>query len=331
VIRSDVDTRLAFLPDPDRTEVLDREVRCHLAASLAAIGRALEADLAVPRERLERTVAAVRAAPVPSQVFALYTDIVHAIQADDPSAVQDLLEALAGPALPAPPEARIGTLSDTFLGAGMAERYMRILADDPATPLGLTAASTEEMDYGVALVTAAQDLLRRAAPALADEIDVLARQIVLVSKAPGRLIFQGASTFYLWGCVFLNPAMFPTRIQMAEALTHETAHLLLFGMTGGNPLVENPDSERYASPLRPDPRPIEGIAHATYVLARMMLCLDLLAEYDDLDAAERKAVADARAENERLHRDGVRTTLAHARFTETGRAIFESSLAHYGR
>ncbi len=283
----------------------------------------------VPREGLARLIASVRAAPVAPQIFALYTDIVHAIRVDDHAAVEALLEALADPALAAGPRSRIGTLTDAFLGAGMAERYLGILADDPETPLGLSAASDEEMQRGIALVAAAQELLRRAAPALAGEIDVLARQIVLVSKAPGPLIFQGASTFYLWGCVFLNPAMFPSRIQMAEALTHETAHLLLFGMTGGNPLVENPDAERYASPLRPDPRPMEGIAHATYVLARMMLCLDLLAEADDLDAAERSSLAEARAQNARLHQDGLRTTLQHARFTATGKSIFDDSRLHF--
>jgi hypothetical protein len=308
---------------------LDREVRNHLADSLAAIGRALEDEADGLREGLEPLIASIRTAPVPPQVFALYTDIVHAIQADDHSAVEALLTALADPALLAGAGSRVGTLSDAFLGAGMAERYLRILADDPETPLGLSAASGEEMQHGITLVVAAQQLLRRAAPALAGEIDVLARQIVLVSKAPGPLIFQGASTFYLWGCVFLNPAMFPTRIQMAEALTHETAHLLLFGMTGGNPLVENPDAERHASPLRPDPRPMEGIAHATYVLARMMLCLDLLSEADDLDGAERSSLAEARAQNARLHQDGLRTTLDHARFTATGKLIFEDSLLHF--
>ena len=305
-------------------------MRAQLAESLAAIARALEADMEVPRDGFARLIASLRAGPAAPQVFALYTDIVHAIRADDFPAAQALVQALADPALMAPPQARIGTRSDAFLGAGMAERYLRILADDPTTPLDLQAASAEEMERGVALVNAAQGLLRRAAPALAGEIEVLARQIVLVSKAPGPLIFQGASTFYLWGCVFLNPAMFPTRIQMAEALTHETAHLLLFGMTGGNPLVENLDEERYGSPLRPDKRPMEGIAHATYVLARMMLCLDLLAESDELDAAERQGLAAARADNARLHQDGLRTTLQHARFTATGRRIFESSLGHYG-
>ncbi len=53
------------------------------------------------------------------------------------------------------------------------------------------------------------------------------------------------------------------------ALLHETAHQLLFGLSLDQPVVENDVEERYASPLRPDPRPMDGIFHATFVCARM--------------------------------------------------------------
>jgi hypothetical protein len=37
----------------------------------------------------------------------------------------------------------------------------------------------------------------------------------------------------------------------------------------GKPLVENEVEELYPSPLRSDPRPIDGVVYATYVTARM--------------------------------------------------------------
>jgi HEXXH motif-containing protein len=52
-------------------------------------------------------------------------------------------------------------------------------------------------------------------------------------------------------------------------LTHEAAHSLLLGYTLGAPLVESDPAERFSSPLREDLRPMDGIVHATYVLARM--------------------------------------------------------------
>jgi HEXXH motif-containing protein len=47
------------------------------------------------------------------------------------------------------------------------------------------------------------------------------------------------------------------------------ARALLFGFGMGKPLVENHEHERYTSPLRGDPRPMDGVVHATYVVARM--------------------------------------------------------------
>ena len=89
-----------------------------------------------------------------------------------------------------------------------------------------------------------------------------------VRKLEKLLQFDGASTFYLWGAVFVRVAG-KSPVELAEALAHETGHLLLFGLTIGRPLVENSYDERYASPLREDPRPMEGLVHAAYVLARM--------------------------------------------------------------
>jgi hypothetical protein len=318
---------LGFHPNRRRTELLDQQVRERLADSLDAIRRALAEDFDLPARGLLRLIEHIRAAPIRPAVFALYTDIVYAIEADDYAKADRLIRALADPILRSDAETRVGTFCDEFLGGGMAERYGRILDDDPSAEIALSAVSPEEFARGVALIDEALELLNRAAPELAGEIDVLVRQIVLAKRPPGPLVFGGAATFYIWGCVFINPCILSSAVRMAEALTHESAHLLQFGMTGGNPVVENSDEERFASPLRPDPRPMEGIAHATYVLARMSYCLDCIAELGDLPESERSGLAAAREENRHLYQDGLSTVLEHARFTSTGRAIFNSCLA----
>ncbi len=77
---------------------------------------------------------------------------------------------------------------------------------------------------------------------------------------------------------------------MVESLAHETAHALLFGLPLGADLTTNDPGERYALPLRLDPRPIEGIVHATYVLARMIYALDQISGSVRLGADERALV-----------------------------------------
>lgn len=50
---------------------------------------------------------------------------------------------------------------------------------------------------------------------------------------------------------------------------HESSHLHLYTIMGEDPIFLNEGSELFTSPLRPDMRPMMGIFHATFVLARI--------------------------------------------------------------
>jgi HEXXH motif-containing protein len=115
---------------------------------------------------------------------------------------------------------------------------------------------------------------------------------------------------------------------MAEALSHECAHCLLHAFTWAEPLVENEPSERYPSPLRRDARPMEGVVHATYVLARMHHCIERLLACGLLDAEERSRATAALSDHVRGFADGLGTIEAHARFTIRGAPIFASAREH---
>ncbi len=73
-------------------------------------------------------------------------------------------------------------------------------------------------------------LIRAADPELASEIDVLGRQLVLAEGDAGTLKFSGASTFFLWGALVLNPKTNGDALTLAETLAHESGHALLFGL-----------------------------------------------------------------------------------------------------
>jgi HEXXH motif-containing protein len=45
-------------------------------------------------------------------------------------------------------------------------------------------------------------------------------------------------------------------------------------------MVLNSDDERFTAPLRPDPRPMMGIFHATFVLSRVVRVFRRLAAHD---------------------------------------------------
>jgi HEXXH motif-containing protein len=172
-------------------------------------------------------------------------------------------------------------------------------------------------------------LLSDALPELAGEIRALVREVVLATSpdaAPFQ--FDGASAYQLWGLLFLNPKFHPTPVAVAEVLAHESAHSLLFGFTFDEPLVFNDDEERYASPLRPDPRPMDGIYHATYVSARMHWAMTRLAASPLADEEMRAAALKAAAADMENFEKGHEIVARHGRLSATGEALMREALAY---
>lgn len=259
----------------------------------------------------------------PPQLWACYHDLVQAILRGDAEAVTKLASELIArrPGRPGRP-GTVLTIVDGDLGAVDAARYRSVIDCDVEQPLGLRPAAPAEVHRIRSLVTEARGLLTETNPALLDEIDTLGHQIVLATNASGG--FGGAATVFLWGAVVLNPARVPDRVTLVEGLAHETAHALLFGMTLGADLTTNDPAERYTSPLRRDPRPIEGIVHATYVLARMNYALMVLRGAQGLKDSEQMLIANKLAHNRLSYEAGLGVVLAHARFTSEGEAIFDA-------
>lgn len=60
-----------------------------------------------------------------------------------------------------------------------------------------------------------------------------------------------------------------------EHLVHESAHHYLYAVWTTEDLILNEDTARYKSPLRTEPRPLSGIYHAMFVLARTIRAIRL--------------------------------------------------------
>lgn len=58
-----------------------------------------------------------------------------------------------------------------------------------------------------------------------------------------------------------------------DTLVHETSHLHLFAIIDRNILILNDEQDLYSSPLKKDKRPMVGVFHAVFVLARMVRIL----------------------------------------------------------
>jgi HEXXH motif-containing protein len=317
----------SFDPCAARARRLDARMRARLADSVRYVASQVGAHLRIDAAALERFLARVAAGPVRPHAFAAYCDLVLALDADDLDAAGRCLEALF--AVPAASELRIEPLGDAARDPD-ADRIRRHVDSDPEQPIELRTPPPDVAAACRARIDAALGLLDAGHPALAAEIRALVREIVLAvgSDRPDAWGFDGASSFMLWGAIVLNASGHATRLETVQALAHESAHNLLFGLCADGPLVENDGALRYASPLRVDPRPIDGIYHATFVTARMHQALAHLRDAGALEAGEREEAERALAANRELFAQGLATLERHARLTPLGAAALAGARAH---
>jgi hypothetical protein len=324
IIRTGTKSSFPFGPSHARGTSVDNGVRRSMARSFSVLCKTIARQRPEFRSSLTRCVACLLAGPVRPGIFALYSDLVEAIFSEDEPAFLSALTTIDEFDIAASDEVRAVTLTDEDLGPGMADRFLRHLDDDPTSPLRVAPVSPEELERASDCLTETCVLIESVVPELSREIRALVRDVVFVANEPvdDGLAFHGASTFYLWGALFLNARMHPDRVSMAEGLAHEAAHSLLLGYTLGDPLVENDASELFVSPLREDPRPMDGIVHATYVLARMHYCIERLLASRALNAAERDRLEAMKLRRKADYLQGLQIVASSARFTPVGRSIF---------
>lgn len=135
----------------------------------------------------------------------------------------------------------------------------------------------------------------------------------------GRVL-RGETANKVFGAMYLRvpPVQHANVAYWIEHISHEVSHLYLESIlcTLGAPCT-NPTTERFPPPIRRDPRPMIGIFHATFVLARMVRILRLATD-DGLDgAADRLEVVRSQ------YAHGAATIREHARLTEIGAALVE--------
>ncbi len=318
----------AVEPSAQRAVALDRRMRERLEASLRYLLSEASGPLSVDPALLEGFCERLRAGPVPPLAFGAYFELVLALEGGEFDAARGLLlEIAAAPNHLGGPI--VLDLGDPATDRA-ASRYHRLIDTDPnqpfqvlPPPLELSLACRKRIDE-------AFSLLERGDPELAGEIRGLLREIVLAVGpiSPGSMTFDGASSFMLWGAIVLNARMFPSVLDVAQGLAHESGHNLLFGLCADGSLVENDDEPRYASPLRQDLRPMDGIVHATFVTARMHRSLTRLRASgvlsDDEDAQAGRLLAD----HVRNFAMGWETVDRDARLTDRGRTIMADARRH---
>jgi HEXXH motif-containing protein len=314
---------MTFEPSAERAAALDQRMRARLADSLDYIFDEGGDLLGIGREEARPITAHIRAHPQSPQTFGAYYDLVLAVERDQFERARGLLAEIDGK--PFAPGLRIAAIDDR--PAAAAERCRRLFLSQAtvaqAPPPELLDAYRVQLGKALALLDAGY-------PELADEIRGLLREIVVAAgpEDPLARTFDGASCYMMWGAILLNARGQANVLDTAQALAHESGHNLLFGFAADGPLVDNPDEELFASPLRSDPRPMDGVFHATYVVARMHQTVARLLAAGILDAEARAAARADLATHRRNFEAGDRIIREGGRLTEVGEAAIGAARAY---
>lgn len=316
---------LPFQPDARRARALDARMHRELAASVRHLADAARGIVRFDADALEAMLASIDAgARVAPLAFAAYYDCLDALLADDLDGAAVAFARLAA-ATPVAAGLRIEPLRDPQ-HCERSRRMAALLLDDPSMDTAIRPPPPEVAQAFATRLEAGLALLARAAPALDAEFRALVREVVpFVGDPARRMQLDGGTHYRMWGALFLNADFHPTPQAIVEVLAHESAHCLLFGLCTHRPLVRNDDEQRFASPLRPDPRPMDGIYHATFVSARMHWAMTRLLESGLLDDQAAAAVRAARDADVANFVAGHETVRQHADLTPLGRRVLDAA------
>lgn len=101
------------------------------------------------------------------------------------------------------------------------------------------------------------------------------------------ICIMGASFENVYGAIFISiPEDDKTDLftYLVEHIVHESSHNLLYSLMSMDKLITNSANDTYEAPLRPDKRPMYGIFHATFVVARMMRTFRKLAQHGHVNS-----------------------------------------------
>ncbi len=302
-------------------------MRSQLADSLEYLQLTIADQLGLSVAGLEQLIKTMRTgARYPPSTFGIYYETAAALMIEQESSdIEPLFQELLQEQPLTGDEVRVVTL-DMVTPPSNRLLYQRLMDTDPNTPFHICSPDPDTTDNAMARFNSGMRRLQQAIPELAREFEALVREVILVVGEEGLGYgFAGGSCYMLWGALFINAELHADDIAVIEAIAHESGHSFLFGLTIDEPLVLNDDEELFTSPLRDDPRPMDGIYHATYVSARMHWAMSRLLEGKQLNGQERDLASAKREASRRSFWNGYQTVHQFARLSGTGRILMDGA------
>ena len=303
---------------------IDAAIRLRFSRSLAYILQKAKGRLDVDVARFEAALENIRARQQNPGIFARYYDLISAVTSNEIAEANVLLQEIVvlaeGPAasFTIVPYAR-QTLGPDY------ERFPRLIFAEYSQTNPMQSPSDLQSAGHTQMLEEAIEIISQVDPVVHSEVKALLHRVYLATanKNPSAKRFGGVTSFLVWGGSFINIDFYRTRWDAVQFLVHEITHGLLFGLSFDEPLVQNAPDESYRSPLRADPRPMDGVFHATLVCGRLADFNQAWLDSGLVKGADGESSRKAVADNLRSFRDGVEVINKHGRLSAQGRQLIE--------
>ncbi|MEO7330562.1 MAG: HEXXH motif-containing putative peptide modification protein, partial [Minicystis sp.] len=132
------------------------------------------------------------------------------------------------------------------------------------------------------------------------------------------------------GAIYLT--LHPSPMTLTEAIIHEFSHNKLHALFELDPVIRNPPSARYRSPLRPDMRPLRGVLLAVHAFLPVAYLYERMTA-DAHPLTRSPYFAERFAQIRGINREAAGMVLAHAQPTAVGEVLLEEIrrwIDHFG-
>jgi hypothetical protein len=324
---------LSFEPSGVRANTAANKIRHRLAKSFEHIAEQSAKHIKIDQKKLnDLLVTFQNGKKLRAEIFAIYHEMLDAVALNNFEELQNLFSELTVGLFVAD-QISVNSFHPRDVGGRYFKRIQKFAVDDPDIKLDLVAPSKAAKAHFRNQADQALNLMQRATPGNMDEINALISEVIIASDRglSSGAGFDGVSSFGLWGAIVLNADDHQSITDLAEVIVHETTHVLLFALSLDEALVRNPKSERFESPVRSDPRPMDGLFHGVYVLSRLHHFLTQLLKSDLLedDAIERVRMKKSNF-SDSFH-SGIGVIRKHGDLSETGDKILKGAEEYMSR
>lgn len=260
---------------------------------------------------------------ISSFLYAYNYMLIKSIKADDVSSVKSLFNSFCEENF---------LIEDKFIFYNHFNTYRKdilkeICSFELPTPISFHDLSPLDFEKTKKIIEEGFELLVIHLPDWYEETTLFVNEILILNTDNLR----AGSSFDLFGLIYINFDYKTEQLtDIVSFIIHESAHLYIFLLSLKDPLVLNSPEERYQPPssanaLRMDKRPIIGIFHATFVLARIIYVLSKLHKNKYIPHSELDYADHLIQSYKSRFLWGYETLMKHGKLTDLGQELVISS------